>query len=171
MNQRTCDASDCDRPHYARGLCSRHYGVSYRAGIIPPLDGSGWHRLTAVDIEARTAICSICGPTRIHLHNGARRGHECGTLRAAYVRRRKYQLKQKDLAKIMGAQSGVCAICGDAEALQIDHDHACCSGKRACGRCVRGLLCGRCNTGLRWFLDDPARLQAAARYVLTPPFS
>lgn len=27
----------------------------------------------------------------------------------------------------------------------VDHDHACCSGPHSCGRCIRGVLCHRCN--------------------------
>jgi len=49
-----------------------------------------------------------------------------------------------------------CASCGRPEsdfkrALHVDHDHKCCPYVRgrtlkACGRCVRGLLCTSCNT-------------------------
>jgi len=31
-----------------------------------------WHRLTAIDTEMRTAICSICGPTDVYIDNSRR---------------------------------------------------------------------------------------------------
>ena len=46
-------------------------------------------------------------------------------------------------------QRGLCAICGrPGQRLQVDHDHRHCPGRMGCRRCVRGLLCGRCNTAL-----------------------
>ena len=49
-------------------------------------------------------------------------------------------------------QEGHCALCSNTVAggkrLHVDHDHTCCSGKRACGECNRGLLCGGCNIRL-----------------------
>jgi hypothetical protein len=48
----------------------------------------------------------------------------------------------------------------------IDHDHGCCPArKRSCGKCVRGLLCVRCNVGLSYFGDNPESLAAAGAYV------
>ena len=49
--------------------------------------------------------------------------------------------------------------------LHIDHDHACCSGLKTCGECVRGLLCRNHNVGLGLFNDDPEMLRKAADYI------
>ncbi|MEA2641534.1 MAG: hypothetical protein QOF51_2928 [Chloroflexota bacterium] len=58
----------------------------------------------------------------------------------------------------------VCTICGGVNRsgrhLNIDHDHV--TGK------IRGVTCNLCNRGLGCFLDDPARLRAAARYLELP---
>jgi 16S rRNA C967 or C1407 C5-methylase (RsmB/RsmF family) len=47
----------------------------------------------------------------------------------------------------------------------IDHDHGCCSGTGSCGRCVRGLLCNRCNLMLGFANDQPEILRAALEYL------
>jgi hypothetical protein len=59
--------------------------------------------------------------------------------------------------QILQAQAYACAMCrkpfGD-EYPQVDHDHSCCpppppkAQLRLCGKCIRGLLCFRCNTAL-----------------------
>ena len=46
------------------------------------------------------------------------------------------------------AQGGRCAICRKLPGrirLHMDHDHRCCPGRTACGKCNRGLLCFTCN--------------------------
>ena len=47
----------------------------------------------------------------------------------------------------------------------VDHDHNCCAGRKTCGKCVRGILCARCNHGIGLFLNDPDLLLTAARYL------
>jgi hypothetical protein len=46
-----------------------------------------------------------------------------------------------------------------------DHDHRCCPGKVSCGKCLRGLLCNRCNPGIGIFNDDVEILQNAIDYL------
>lgn len=88
---------------------------------------------------------------------------------------------------IFQGQGGRCAICSDsivmgydpnrddgrrgsvAYGAHLDHDHACCPGRKSCGLCIRGLLCTRCNTALGNFRDNPAILRKAADYVSTGP--
>lgn len=74
----------------------------------------------------------------------------------------------KDIYTIlMEAQHGSCAICFNTftSTAHIDHDHSCCPGRKACGKCVRGLLCRECNTGLGKFKDSMVLLESAVSYV------
>lgn len=62
-----------------------------------------------------------------------------------------------------------CRICLRTDRkLHVDHDHACCPPHKACGECVRGLICGSCNRALGLFADDPAALERAADYLKHP---
>jgi hypothetical protein len=83
-----------------------------------------------------------------------------------------YGLTPEAYGALLEAQGGGCAICGSPDPRNgsglrwaVDHDHACCAGKKTCGRCVRALLCHPCNQGLGLFGDDPVRLRAAAAYL------
>lgn len=71
--------------------------------------------------------------------------------------------------KKMLAEQGGCAVCGRPEpegnGWHIDHDHACCPGEGSCGKCIRGICCMGCNSGLGCFKDDPARLRKGADYL------
>lgn len=83
---------------------------------------------------------------------------------------RKYNLTVEAFDALLQIQGGRCAICRVPEPgaahWAVDHDHSCCpSRKSCCGECVRGLLCVRCNVGISFFDDDPARLRAAAAYL------
>jgi Recombination endonuclease VII len=58
---------------------------------------------------------------------------------------------------MLEAQGNACAMCkrpfAADERVFADHDHACCPAQvdqmaKTCGKCIRGLLCFRCNTAL-----------------------
>ena len=64
-------------------------------------------------------------------------------------RRRAHGLTADERDALSALQGGLCAVCGRAgERLQVDHDHRHCPGASGCRSCVRGMLCGRCNTAL-----------------------
>jgi hypothetical protein len=73
-------------------------------------------------------------------------------------RARRYGLSLEEFRAILERQGNACAICRRSGVrLYIDHCHV--------TRMVRRLLCGKCNTGLGFFGDDPDRLRAAADYL------
>lgn len=91
--------------------------------------------------------------------------------RALRQRLRGYGLTVEQYDALVVAQGGVCAICRQPDRLgrrlAVDHDHTCCPRQQgSCGECVRGLLCFDCNTVLGKVRDDPARLRAAADYLV-----
>lgn len=87
--------------------------------------------------------------------------------------RKKFGLTAEAWARILIAQQGRCASCGDPMVDPcVDHDHSCCSHPtKTCGLCVRGLLCSPCNSGLGMFRDDPVRLRAAVEYLERRPLA
>jgi hypothetical protein len=70
---------------------------------------------------------------------------------------------------LLEKQEFKCAICksltSGVKDWNIDHDHKCCSTRKSCGKCVRGLLCMKCNVGLGAFRDNLDFLQAAIDYL------
>lgn len=64
-------------------------------------------------------------------------------------------------------QNGKCKICNlkGNKRLSVDHDHSCCSGAKSCGKCIRGLVCFRCNTTLGMVKDDKDLLQKMIEYI------
>lgn len=85
------------------------------------------------------------------------------------MHKHKYGITLDEKDAMLAAQGGVCALCGTDDPTSngwaTDHDHACCSGGRSCGKCIRGIICSRCNCGLGQFDDDIAKLQSAIDYL------
>lgn len=81
--------------------------------------------------------------------------------------RTQYGVTYEQIMALYSVQGGACAVCFNEldGKFAVDHDHSCCSGIKACGSCVRGLLCHLCNLGLGSFKDNVASLKAAVRYL------
>lgn len=95
------------------------------------------------------------------------RARKEGTTRASLKRMFSITLEQYN--EMVEEQNGVCFLCesecATGSRLSVDHDHSCCPGPRSCGKCIRGLLCKRCNGGLGSLNDDPELLRKAAKYL------
>lgn len=80
-----------------------------------------------------------------------------------------YKITLLEYYALLDSQGGACAICkgnpGKRTWFTVDHDHRCCPGKKSCGKCIRALLCSRCNGGLGLFLDNLNLLQNATQYM------
>lgn len=89
---------------------------------------------------------------------------------------RDFHLTVEQYNALLAKQGGVCAICkkpetrtvkGKVSNLAVDHDQSCCAeSSKSCGKCIRGLLCYRCNTAIGLLFDDLTILEQAMFYVL-----
>ena len=82
---------------------------------------------------------------------------------------RRYNISIEDYDKLLKKQDGKCKICGQPEKirkyLSVDHDHKCCDNHKSCGKCIRGLLCLRCNKMLGMAYDNIEILKSSIRYL------
>lgn len=96
--------------------------------------------------------------------------------------RQNYKLSLEQYEALYLEQHAACAICHAPiergysiestgkrgprpNGAHVDHDHACCPGPTSCGRCVRGLLCAKCNNGIACLRDSPVLMRAAVEYL------
>jgi hypothetical protein len=79
----------------------------------------------------------------------------------------KYGISAKIYAEMLYSQNNVCAICkkSDTKRLSVDHDHLCCGEGKSCGKCIRGLLCSRCNRTLGMIQDNKEYLKSMIKYL------
>lgn len=74
-----------------------------------------------------------------------------------YHLRRRYGIGADEVAAMVEAQGGVCAVCREGKAEHVDHDHV--TGL------VRGVLCFTCNGGLGQFRDRADVMERAIDYL------
>lgn len=88
---------------------------------------------------------------------------------------RGYKMTPEEYNAFFSAQGGVCCLCkkpetktkfGKVMSLSIDHNHACCPGVKTCGKCIRGLLCYKCNTILGYVDDNKELLKVMLKNII-----
>jgi glycerol-3-phosphate dehydrogenase len=83
--------------------------------------------------------------------------------------RSRYGITTEQKEAKIAAQEGLCPVCTrklvEAGKSAMDHDHACCPGNDTCGKCLRDVLCHRCNLLLGCAQDNIQALENAIAYL------
>lgn len=165
MTEATCIVTDCAEPVWIkkRGLCGYHYRRAYRLGEFRR--ESAPHRVR-VDKSGAT-ICTVCGPAVTVVRKGRT---VCLEAARSATQRNRHGLSVSRADELLAAADWRCEICEADLRLEVycfDHDHACCPTSPSCGRCVRGVLCRRCNVGIGMLRDRADLALAAATYLIS----
>ena len=111
-------------------------------------------------------VCKECSSTKSRLSYIKHKEKRKEGIRSYHLRS-KYGLSLEQFFDLVKKQNGLCACCGEKQdyktvgkthqELYVDHCHE-------TGR-VRGLLCGRCNTGIGMLGDTLEHLRKAVTYL------
>ena len=131
------------------------------------------HRITEYTPGVLFGTCSECGENTPVRFRANRAKPRCWVQKQNVAPRSsapwRKALKARTRDHLLTKQLGKCAICSrdtDMMTGEIDHDHRCHAGTwDGCLKCLRGLLCRKCNMGLGLFCDDPEILRRAIDYL------
>lgn len=129
-----CTVEDCGQKHYAKGYCRLHYdrvrdyGRTHTLREIIPLDKEKQFYRTIDGKQVKSGLYSL-----------ERRLEKTYNITLAT-----YNSFAEKGCNVCGAETGS----SSNRNMHVEHDHACCPGLKSCGKCVRGVVCNRCNTAL-----------------------
>lgn len=155
FNPKPCKEPGCTGLAAKRGWCEAHVPVKARAVAEEnPRAGNwvGWH----TGLGSRVCQLDHCDKA----------AYSTGLCPSHTSRARRFNMTIETALVLLNQRT--CDACGDEASTRdfcIDHDHACCPGTNTCGECVRGVLCGPCNTALGFARDDKARLESLVSYL------
>lgn len=114
-------------------------------------------------------VCTACRVYKEYSHFVAHKStlSRYNTICKRCIAIMKYGITLADYESLLESQQYKCAICFSSVSgsMNVDHDHSCCPGQKSCGSCVRGLLCGPCNSGIGYLKDNTSILMSAIDYL------
>lgn len=116
--------------------------------------------------RSRRRSCKTCDHARNRDTRNKRPEHYKQLSRDFHLR--KHGLTQEKYDQMLEQQGWKCAGCWkplEKASTHIDHDHSCCPGDHGCPKCVRGLLCRKCNLALGLLHDDVLTLSNLLTYI------
>lgn len=164
-----------NRKAVAAGKSHRQYKAKTGPRVITCRGLAGCTSLINRYKHPRAYVCELCKTARVGERKPPAPQSKRRERNKVSARLKKYNLTVEQYIEMLERQGWVCAICKKADEthnftdLCIDHDHRCCRGAKSCGRCVRGLVCNKCNLALGYLDDDPQRAQALAEYLREIP--
>lgn len=161
ISQLPCPTPGCTKFIRVRGFCIACYYRHLRHGTIQKGSPSRrWkHRLSEINEEGKTAICTECGPVTILRRGKPKSPNQPVQWRCSVDANHRSKLyKQAYRQTKKDVLLDHCEICGSPDKLCWDHDHK--TGL------FRGTLCKDCNTGIGLLKDDPVLMVAASTYII-----
>lgn len=133
------------------------------------------------EIDGLSRTCKTCSnlqtnksrkahPERVREQDRLYRALRPLAMKAAHLKSL-YGITLEQYTTLLNLQGGVCGVCGTenpgcgSNYFCVDHDHGCCSGRKSCGKCIRGLLCHACNRLLGNSKDQVDVLAKAVSYL------
>lgn len=178
-----CRGPECNQPPVnSSELCITHVNQMRRRGYLTTAHwrpvGAHPPRTSFLRDEMGRKKCSVCAGwfPEDFFGNKPRKNSSsdglascCRGCMSKRGRAKRYGVTPQRIDELLAEQGYLCPVCerdisGD---FVVDHDHSCCLGNRAptCGRCIRGLLCGSCNTAIGMLGDSASRARSAADYL------
>lgn len=182
MARKLCSQAGCPNPSYAHGLCSGHASRRMRGtldsmALVPLRTYRTRTTLMSTNFgkvvrnaagEKQCHYCEEWQPERNYIKKPTtadRLSTKCKTC-ANYAA---HGLSREAADCMLMDQGGKCGLCEEelSNGFHIDHDHRCCqrSGNSSCGKCVRGILCARCNINVLPVLERPDLVSAGYQYL------
>jgi len=117
-----------------------------------------------IHIQKRIPPCDACKEASREYQKNKR--HEAKAKLGYSPRRfKRHHITKENYDDLLNKYAGKCWICKNNDGINIDHDHSCCKGTHSCGKCIRGILCGNCNTAIGLLKEDKKIMLEALNYL------